>query len=189
MRLKFTISFVVLLGIASFKCLAQSDMAEHKINIQIPEVALLGLVAESSTDVTLQTSLPNEAGETILLDEETSSQGIWINYSSIISTSTPKRKVEAFVQGEIPQGITLKVQASEFSGSGKGKLGKSSGLVTLSNQPADVIVDIGSCYTGKGANNGHYLTYKLEQNEDADVYALSEQNSSVNVVYTLTDYN
>ncbi|HKL34590.1 MAG TPA: hypothetical protein VJ919_18765, partial [Tangfeifania sp.] len=62
--------------------------------------------------------------------------------------------------------------------------------VVLSNQPSDVIVDIGSCYTGKGINNGHYLTYKLEKDKSSESYAmLNQQNTSVNVVYTLTDYN
>lgn len=190
MHLKFTIAVVVLLSVFSLTTWAQSEMAEHNVTIHIPELALLGLVAENSADVDLQAGMPNEAGEAMTLNNETSSQRVWINYSSIVSTSTPRRKVEAYVKGEIPQGITLMVQASEFSGSGKGKLGKSSGLVRLSNQASDVIVDIGSCYTGKGVNNGHCLTYKIEQDENADTYALlSEQNSEVNVVYTLTDLN
>lgn len=179
-----------MLSIVSLSCLAQSDRAEHKVNVHIPEVALLGLVTENNTSLNLQIGAPTEAGAALLLNGVNSSQGVWINYSSVVSISTPKRKVVAFVQGEIPRGIKLKVEASEFSGSGKGKLGKSRGLVTLSNQPTDVIVDIGSCYTSKGANNGHYLSYKLEQEENADSYALlSEQNSEINVVYTLTDYN
>jgi len=168
---------------------AQDNTATHKINVQIPEVALLGLVSETQTEINLNTTSPAEAGNAVNFSNATNNQ-IWINYSSIISEATPKRKVIAMIQGEIPEGINLKVEASGATGSGKGRLGKPAGEVILTNQPTDVIVDIGSCYTGKGINNGHYLTYKIEKEESNGNYArLAQQQSSVNVVYTLTDYN
>jgi hypothetical protein len=186
---KSAIFTVVLLCWFAFGGTAQDNTATHEINVRIPEVALLGLVSESQSDIHLNAFSPTEAGNAVDFSGATNNR-IWINYSSIISEATPKRKVIAMVQGEMPDGIRLKVEASRATGSGKGKLGKPAGEVELSNQPGDVIVDIGSCYTGKGVNNGHYLTYKLEKNESSDCYAtLNRQNSSVNVVYTLTDYN
>lgn len=179
---------VILLSWLPVFSYSQSNSTNHKINIEIPEVALLGLVTKCAADNNLNSALPTEAGSSInTTDAENSS--IWINYSSIISADN-KRKVIAMVQGELPKGIQLKVQASKFSGSGKGKLGAPVGVVTLSNEPLDVITDIGSCYTGKGVNNGHYLTYKLEMDESTvDYVLLSNEQTSVNVIYTLTDFN
>jgi hypothetical protein len=185
---KPNILFLVFFSLLSSVSFAQTDKAEHKINVTIPEVALLGLVSETDKAVSMQPMMATEAGEAVVLNKISSSR-IWVNYSSIISEATPSRKVVAVIQGELPKGLTLKVAASAFTGSGKGKLGTPAGLVTLSNQPTDVIVDIGSCYTGKGINNGHYLTYQLEKEDDEKAYAmLSAQNTAVNVVYTLTDY-
>ena len=94
------------------------------------------------------------------------------------------------IQGEIPKGIRVKLEASDVAGSGKGKTGQPTGVVTLSNEPSDVILNIGSCYTGKGLNNGHYLTYKMEFDEAADEYhQLASGQTSLNVIYTLTDHN
>lgn len=189
MRWKGTIYLIIFIVHTTITGAAQEHNAEHRVKISVPEVALLGLVAENSTDVNLQVNVPNEAGEVLNLGA-VSSERIWVNYSSVISKSVPARKVVAYVQGELPKGISLQVEASEFKGSGKGRLGKTTGLVKLSNQPTDVIVGIGTCYTGKGAQNGHFLRYKLEQTGDeTDLALLEEQNLAVNVVYTLTDYN
>jgi hypothetical protein len=190
MKLKRILFLLIIISCISFGSFAQNDnSATHDIKVVIPEVALLGVVSETQTDISLHANLSTEAGNAVDFSNASNNR-VWINYSSIISEATPKRKVIAMVQGDMPQGVKLIVEASEFAGSGKGKLGKPAGEVTLTNQPSDVIVDIGSCYTGKGVNNGHFLTYKLEKNESSDSYAaLNRQNSSVNVVYTLTDYN
>jgi hypothetical protein len=186
---KSAILTVILLCWFVFGGTAQDNTATHEINVRIPEVALLGLVSEIQTDIHLNAALSTEAGDAVDFSDAANNR-VWINYSSIISEATPKRKVIAMVQGEMPQGVKLVVEASDYSGSGKGKLGKPAGEVVLSNQPSDVIVDIGSCYTGKGVNNGHYLTYKLEKDNSSESYAmLNQKNTSVNVVYTLTDNN
>ncbi|NCA79920.1 MAG: hypothetical protein EOM76_07025 [Sphingobacteriia bacterium] len=80
------------------------------------------------------------------------------------------------------------VKATEAQGNGKGKLGSPAGMVKLSEQPTEVITDIGSCFTGKGTNNGHLLTYKLEFSNSGENYAqLLESTKSVNIVYTFAD--
>jgi len=187
MNLKTVISTVVLICWIAFSSIAQDNTSTHEIDVQIPEVALLELVSETQHDIQLNATSPSEAGNAVDFSNATTNR-IWINYSSIISETTPTRQVIAMVKGTMPKGLKLIVEASEFSGTGKGRLGKPAGEVVLSGQPTDVIVDIGSCYTGRGANNGHCLTYKLEKNESSDSYAtLKSQHSSVSVVYTLTD--
>ncbi len=189
MDLKITLQALLFACWIPFSSFSQHNMDSHQVNIGIPEVALLGLVSGSATDVDLYSLAPDEAGNSLDFSNAESNR-IWINYSSVNSETLKKRKVIAMLEGKLPEGLRLVVEASAYSGAGEGSLGKPAGQVTLSNQPADVIVDIGSCYTGKGINNGHSLSYKLERENSSDSYALiSQQKTSVNVIYTLTDYN
>ena len=187
MKLKTLIHIIIfLLPVCS---IAQNNSANHKIGIEIPEVALLGLVSDGAADIQINTLSPKEAGNSIEISN-TQNKNIWINYSSILARKDHKRKIIAMVQGEIPIGIRIKLEASEAVGSGKGETGQPTGIVILSNEPSDVILNIGSCYTGKGLNNGHHLTYKLEIDDSADEYAqLTHGQTSLNVIYTLTDLN
>ncbi|MGC9353273.1 MAG: hypothetical protein ACP5D9_05510 [Mariniphaga sp.] len=167
----------------------QSNRVDHKINIEIPEVALLGLVSEESGGINLMAVAPDEAGSPLNLAEIQNHNGIWLNYSSIIRSQNHRRKVVAVVLGEIPQGLRLVVEAAEASGGG-GMLGKPTGIVYLSEEPVDVISDIGSCYTGKGISAGHLLSYRLEPDNNLNNIVKQEQTqTTLQVVYTLTDHN
>ena len=190
MNLKGAIIILVLL--LTFPCfiMGQSNAADHKVNIEVPEVALLGLISDGSSDISFIASSSGEAGNSVSFADMKQSKNIWINYSSIVSDNVPARKVVASVQGEMPAGMELMVQASRASGAGSGKLGQPVGMVKLSNEPTDVIVDIGSCFTGRGLNNGHYLSYQLNFDPTSEEYSqLMVQPVSFNVVYTLTDRN
>jgi len=181
---------VFLIALLPAVALAQSNQASHKVNIEIPEVALLGLVSEHAGQVNLNVSAPAEAGSTIDFSTAHPDNRFWINYSSIIRSQHHRRKVIAVVQGDIPAGVRLFVEASQATGQGNGKLGQPVGRVALSGQPADVISDIGSCYTGVGISNGHVLTYRLEADETGEsLESLAQQQASLQVVYTLTDHN
>ncbi len=168
----------------------QSNSVTHKINMEIPEVALLALVSDNSSDINFESTSPVEAGNPVDFSTIDQNNDIWINYSSINKNMNHSRKVVAILQGDVPAGMHLLVEATEASGSGKGKLGISSGIVKLSDQPIEIINNIGSCYTGKGTNNGHLLKYKLEFDASSDNYSqLLQAGTSFNVMYTLTDTN
>ncbi len=190
MKFKSAILFVLLISFVPVFLQAQSNQINHKINIGIPEVALLGLVSEDENHVTLNVSAPDEAGNSIDFSTARPDNRIWINYSSINQNLQHSRKINAVIHGEIPAGVRLFVEASQATGRGKGKLGKPVGKVELSNQPAEVISDIGSCYTGKGISNGHLLAYILEaDNSDSGITDLAQHQTSLQVVYTLTDHH
>ncbi|HYQ56972.1 MAG TPA: hypothetical protein VEP89_06455 [Draconibacterium sp.] len=187
MKLLDAISCFILLALFSLAAGAQ-ESTSHNLGIEVPEVALLALQSENSSDINLNATLPNTAGQQIKTNKEQQS-GIWINYSSIVRENQ-KRKVTATVVGGIPQGMKLKVKASESRGEGKGKLGESLSWVALRNGSVDVISNIGSCYTGRGAQNGHMLTYKIELDDEAGQYAkLTHSETSLQILYTLTDDN
>lgn len=189
MKFSHTILVLILMSCTSGILVAQNNSANHELNVEIPEVALLGLVSENSSDISFSASSPVQAGNSIDFKNGNQNNDIWINYSSIIKNSFHRRKIVAFVQGEIPEGVHLKVKASEAEGSGKGKLGHPAGEIVLSENPADIIFDIGSCYTGNGTSNGHILKYELEYVGNSQVYAgLNAEKTTFHVVYTLTDH-
>ena len=182
-----TILFLIFICISAY---SQSNSSSHKVDIKIPEVALLNLVSNNTANINLNSISPVEAGNPIKFSDVDQNKDIWINYSSIIQDQNHLRKIVAILQGDVPQGFHLLVEASEALGAGKGKTGASAGTIVLSNQPTEIITDIGSCYTGVGTNNGHLLKYKLEFDESANSFAqLTESEISFNVVYTLTDTN
>lgn len=167
---------------------AQNNSANHKIKIDIPNVALLGLISENSTLINPISA--NEAGNAIDVSNAANNNNLWINYSSVNRDRNHQRQIMAMVQGDVPAGIKLKLKASNANGSGKGNLGQPVGLITLSAQPAEVITNIGSCYTGRGIQHGHSLEYQIELDDNDRAYAqINAGNTVVNVIYTLTDIN
>jgi hypothetical protein len=168
-----------------------SNTKSHDISISIPEVALLDLESPaSSASIGLNPLAPNEAGNSLDF-ANVSNNEIWLNYSSVIGSTHPSRKVSAFVEGAIPNGVSLYVSASAYSGNGNGKNGTPAGKVSLSNKMQDIITNIGSCYTGNGPNNGHRLTYTLELENSYNSYASLnfDQSSTISVTYILSDFN
>ena len=119
MKLKAVI-LTLLFSSVYMLCLAQPSEDRHKINIGIPEVALLGLVTENSSEMDMALSAPQEAGDPIQLSN-IRNENIWLNYSSIVTHTQHKRKIVAMVEGEIHSGMQVKVKASEAGGLGKGK--------------------------------------------------------------------
>lgn len=174
-----------LLGITLCSSAADKNVS-HKATVSIPEVALLALQFEGNSNVDFVGS-STIAGDEISISEK-SKTGVWVNYSSIAGDNQ-KRKITATIAGEIPEGVVLKVNAEQYSGSGKGKVGTSNGTVQLSESPVDVISGIGSCYTGSGIQNGHLLSYELEIDEDEFYKNQGNTSTTLSVVYTLTDDN
>lgn len=184
------IALLILFGQISIFGVAQNNSVRHNIGLTIPDVALLGLISKESGAIQISSISPTVAGNSIDLARASEANNIWINYSSISKSRDHQRKIMAMVQGEVPKGIRLFVEASNANGAGVGKLGNSAGRVALSAQPEEIISDIGSCSTGRGLRNGHSLSYKVEMEDDATSYSqLTAEQTTLNIVYTLTDIN
>ncbi len=187
MSLKNKLLHLLLVFFPPFVASSQGSQAMHNVNIEVPEVALLGLVSDGSANISPYTVSPFEAGSYVSFSGMGQRAEAWVNYSSIVGSNSRLRKVEATIRGDIPKDARLLVEASAVSGEGKGRLGSSAGLVELSGQPAEIISGIGSCYTGKGANNGHLLSYKLEFDDPGGNVSLLAQNEiTFNVVFILS---
>lgn len=168
---------------------AQTDDQDddHTVAISIPEVAILDL--EGKTSISLNVEAPKEAGEAVDFSNATD-KSIWVNYSSIVSTSEPSRVVTAKISNNsVPDGMLLKVTAAADAGNGDGTMGTSAGEVTLNSSDQKVITGIGSCYTADGANNGHNLKYALELDPNAGSYSDIDFDQDVTLTITYTISN
>lgn len=177
--------FFLLFGLTSLGAASDNNTA-HKAKVSIPDVALLALQFEENPHVDF-VGKATMAGDKISLQNRQKS-GVWLNYSSI-AKDNQRRKITAVVVGTIPEGMAVTVKADNSVGAGAGDLGRSNGIIRLSESPSDVISGIGSCYTGSGVQNGHLLWYDVEIDEDRFYDEQIEEETILSVVYTLTDDN
>ena len=167
---------------------AQDNQGSHKINLSIPEVALINVY--SNDNINLGNTSVIEAGQAINMEDTNNS--VWINYSSIIgSPSQPGRDISIRIsEGSIPDGVKLYVKVAKDMGAGAGEMGKPiSTTQELNENPLTIITDIGSAYTGAGANKGNNVQYTLKLSDEPNTYAKLEfdQSNILVINYTLTD--
>ena len=158
------------------------------IGINMPAVAVIHLAATNGTSIDLSLNPPNEAGQMVDLSDAVDSS-IWVNYTHIRGKHTrPKVDVYAKITGgTVPGGMHLKVKALPDVGAGAGNTGDPEGEITLNGTDQKLIKNIHTCYTGRGANKGHQLVYRL----DVDVVNYGDldfdESSTITVEYTITD--
>jgi len=166
-----------------------TEKDSHTVTIGIPEVALLDLESTAKTNaISLEATAPEEAGDKVEFDQTNSD--LWINYSSIVGGEATRKVTVQITDGNVPEGIELSVMAKDDAGNGDGTMGTSSKKAIVLNDKSEtnIIEGIGSSYTGDGSNNGHNLTYKIEQSKDKDAYSkLNISDSTITITYTLTD--
>ncbi|MHB1108176.1 MAG: hypothetical protein ACYCZ2_17610, partial [Lutibacter sp.] len=93
-------------------------------------------------------------------------------------------------EGSIPDGVKLYVKVAKDMGAGAGEMGKPiSTTQELTENPLTIITDIGSAYTGAGANKGNNVQYSLKLSDALTAYANldSDQSNTLVINYTLTD--
>ncbi len=165
-----------------------SNSAQHHVGITISEVALVDIeTTAASKDISFTPALPTEAGEGMSLTGTNSS--LWLNYSSIVAQGKT-RSISASIDGDLPGGVKVSVAASDPVSSGKGKKGKAENAAQeiKNGSGVKVVKQIGSCYTGDGANSGCNLTYSLNI-DDTKYDKLTEGTYDVTITYTISDDN
>ena len=176
-----SLAMAVVLTIA---VLNAQNTASHQVSVSIPEVALIGLTATESS-VGIPGHNTNEVIQTLDISEMNISE-VWLNYTSVPENSQRYRKIIAMLSGTLPNGIKLSVEASPFTGTGKGKTGTSCGKKILSAEPSEIISDIGSCYTGKGEHNGHLLSFSVEVDQNRYKEVQPREMRNLSITYTLS---
>jgi hypothetical protein len=181
--------FAALIVFASTTTFAQdSETDMHNLTITIPEVALLDLEAPSNnTDVSLIGTASSEAGEAVEFNATNST--IWLNYSSIIGGSNKRNITAKITSGNVPAGLSLKVQAGAANTSfGNGDFGTpAAAALVLNDSDTEIISNVGSVYTGDGVNKGHNLTYSLVQSGSYEDLRHNGAGETLVITYTLSD--
>ena len=172
----------IMLGLKGW---AQLNDLRLNLGFSIPEVAQLDVEYTGSGSLDFEVLPSSNVGASPLI-RSTSSEELWVNYSSAIRKNGLRRSIEAqIVNGTLPKGMSLYVQASSYTGTGKGEMGVSTGETMLDTKPNAVIDHIGSCFTGNGMNNGHKLNFVLEINDMDEVNAM--EPAEFTILYTITD--
>ncbi|MBU2649560.1 MAG: hypothetical protein KKA81_01385 [Bacteroidetes bacterium] len=156
----------------------ESNTAGSLFRISIPEVSLVGYTYDAS-------GYPGDnaspSGQTVLQPvTDNNNKKIWLHYSAITAKESYNIITAHLSSGNIPEGSVLKVIAGEDSGKGQGRLGSIPGVINLSAQPQPIIVNIGSCHTGKGQGCGHPLEYVWE------IPPPSTSSDPINITVTYT---
>lgn len=158
----------------------------HSLVVSVPRVALINIEGAGSNRIGFIANEPDRAGHSISFTKNEDSE-IWLNYSSTIGQNKIKQKVLATLSGYVPEAISLYVEAGNYLGNGKGSMGQSTGRQVLSETPVEIISHIGNCFTGKGMNNGHLLTYTVELDENSFHTLASENYENILVIYTISE--
>lgn len=157
--------------------------ARHPICLVLPEVAIMD-IEPNNLPINLQFNAPVDGGEA--LTSNRMDQSKWINYTSSINRNGSNRAITAQIaNGGVPNGVELRLEASNFSGSGRGTHGQSSGSIALTTTPQTIINNIGRSFTGNGTGNGHQLTYSLNILDYSQLDAV--ENVEVTILFTITE--
>lgn len=185
-KIVLLISLVVLFFSFSTIVPAQNNnTAEMSITLKIPAIALIDFVVDGSQMITYNYSYtePNQVEQIIT---PTTGDKTWLNYSSIVKSGLTNYITAHISSGSLPADVSLNVLIGVDVGAGAGLKGTSIGQIALSTFPQNIITNIGSCYTGRGINKGHQLTY-IWENPDSYNYSLNyEEGNAIAVTYTIT---
>lgn len=169
--------------------IAQDDSeTTHNVSIEIPTISILDVEDADGEAQSINLS-PDisalEAGEAIDFSDATDAS-LWLNYTSVVTDGNTNKVTAAINSGNLPSGVSLKLSVGSAS-TGGGETGEAvSGSIELESGAKDIVTQIGSAYTGTGANNGHQLTYSLEMDND-DFEDLVANTYTVEILYTITD--
>ena len=162
--------------------IAQSrNSTETALTVSIPAVALIDfegsnhrIIFKSSNQVE-QAINPSTANST------------WLNYSSIVQSGLSNYITVHISSGLLPPESSVNLLIADDVGAGSGKMGiASSAQITLSIYPQSIITDIGSCFTGRGIEKGHQLTYSWNNIDDYSASRYSKTEFEITVTYTIT---
>lgn len=172
---------MVLLGVAAPQQLLAQINDNHRLTLQLYEVALLD-IEPGITSVQLDAEAPADAGEPLQVATDNSS---WLNYTSCVSPNSLSRTVSVELDGFLPSWLELQLEVTAYSGPGQGDLGTSTGTIVLSGITTNIITGIGGCYTGDGINNGHQLIYRLQVTDYSSL--VSASYGPLLVTYTISN--
>jgi hypothetical protein len=174
-----TILFVVLFTYAYTVNAQNKHTTETTITLSIPAVALIDFQGNDNV-ITFKTPTQIEQIITPSALNQT-----WLNYSSIVESGSTNYITVHISSGILPPESTIKLQIEDDAGAGAGKTGTPITQITLSRYPQIIVNDIGSCYTGRGIEKGHELTYSWVNLEENPNSKRLKDEFEITVTYTI----
>ncbi len=164
---------------------SQWQEGQVSANFSLPAIALVDIEPGGDNSLYFALTPSSESGDPVIV-ESTSEKKLWLNYSSSLASSQSSRKIIAEIsQGTSPEGVSFYIEASGYNGIGRGQLGQTAGKVEITTQPAQIITNIGNCFTGDGINNGHLIKFSIGISDYSKIESSGELNFIV--LYTITD--
>ncbi len=161
-----------------------SQTTKVHMNLKIPPIALINFAVLNDQVISHSFSLSSDRVEQTIT--KTNVAKTWLNYSSIVNPGSSNYITANISSGALPADVTLHVSVSPDAGAGGGELGKPVGEITLTHYPQNLIIDIGSCYTGAGINKGRLIHYIWDNPESYDYYLRYLHGKPISVTYTIT---
>jgi len=173
---------------------AQDDTGtdNHKLTLNVSQVALLDLYSAESTDntVAMDVSAINTEAGLYSFDTATNSD-LWLNYTSIVSGSQTRNISVTMESTSWPTGLDLKITSTnkKFVANGGGP--STFTAVTLTNDATTsktLVTGIKNAYTGND-DKGYNLTYKLVKGSNFDFATVGaiEGGYEATITYTISE--
>ncbi|MBE0650985.1 MAG: hypothetical protein IH595_09095 [Bacteroidales bacterium] len=186
-RIIFFISFVLILQLFPKAGLGQETNTTHvRFELSIPPIALINLAYEKDEIVSHSFALSTNEVEQVIT--KTDVEKTWLNYSSIVNPGSTNYITANISAGFLPPDVSLSVFVSPDAGAGAGALGTPVGEIKLTDYPQNLIVNIGSCYTGAGVNKGRLINYVWDNPESYNYFLLYQHGKPISVTYTITSH-
>ncbi|MBN2615936.1 MAG: hypothetical protein JXR71_09610 [Bacteroidales bacterium] len=181
----FVVTLLFQLIICSNPGLAQEgNQTTVTLELTIPPIALINFAVENNEVISHSFSLSSNQAEQLIT--KTNMDKTWLNYSSIVRPGSTNYITANISSGALPSDVSLHVFVSPDAGKGAGALGTPIGNITLTNYPQNLIINIGSCYTGSGINKGCLLNYVWDNPESYNYSIKYLHRKPISVTYTIT---
>lgn len=177
------IGIIFLIGL-SYSLFGQQNMLAEDVFVTIPEIALVDVEPDYNA-IPLTFVVPTEAGLPLLSSAVSTDASKWLNYTSAVAPGETRNISVQITNGALPNGLDLRLLASNYSGSGSGTHGISTGEISLNTTAQTIISGIGGAFTGDGASNGHQLSYILLIDNYQGLNF--DANNTIEVMFTITD--
>ena len=181
------IAFIFIFQILANVAMGQQSNTSHvRFQFTIPPIALIHFAVEDSQIISHSYPIAsNQAEQTITT---THMAKTWLNYSSIVNPGSTNYITANISSGFLPPDVSLHVFVSPDVGRGAGSLGSPVGDITLTHYPQNLIVNIGSCYTGAGIGKGRLIHYIWDNPKSYDYYLHYQHGEPIVVTYTITSH-
>lgn len=182
-------NIVLVIGMlfSAYNVQSQDFTAGDEITLQIQDFSLI----DSNHAPIAMNLIAAVAGEPV---PTVSNSDMFLKISSIVPGATNREITARIAAGVIPGGtqLTLQSAASTTINSG-GRLGEPILTpIVLSDIDQAIVLNIGSCYTGTGYNDGFQLTFAWGPDGPEINYHLIEATAepvSITVVFTITAHD